>query len=309
MHKSTTESFIEKAIKVHGNIFDYSLVEYKTAKVKVIIKCKVHGEFLQTPNGLLNGYGCKKCSALEKSINSRGNVEDFIRKANKVHEGKYLYDKAIYTNSKSHLTITCKIHGDFTQAPSNHLAGQGCRVCGYEQASKSIRKDTEYFIRKAREVHGDLYDYSNSVYTDSNTKVSINCRIHGEFKQNPTAHVSCLANCPKCKPAGYISSSAGYLYIASNSFLTKIGITNKHPSKRILDINRSGKLNFKLEEIFHFEDGNIALETETKILRTLHKSYEKCQTEFNGNSECFYNLPVSIVTSMVTQELLTDKRN
>lgn len=46
---SNTDLFILKSKKIHGDKYDYSLVKYKTGKDKVIIICKKHGEFLQTP--------------------------------------------------------------------------------------------------------------------------------------------------------------------------------------------------------------------------------------------------------------------
>jgi len=56
-----TEDFIEKANVRHTNLYDYSKVEYKSAREKIIISCKTHGEFLQSPNDHLNGCGCQKC--------------------------------------------------------------------------------------------------------------------------------------------------------------------------------------------------------------------------------------------------------
>ena len=60
--KLTTESFIKKAHLVHGDRYDYSKVNYVGAKTKVVIICKEHGEFLQTPNNHLRGKGCPQCS-------------------------------------------------------------------------------------------------------------------------------------------------------------------------------------------------------------------------------------------------------
>lgn len=55
--------FEDKAILVHGDKYDYSLVEYKWADLPVKIICPEHGEFLQTPNTHLNGCGCKRCAS------------------------------------------------------------------------------------------------------------------------------------------------------------------------------------------------------------------------------------------------------
>lgn len=60
----TNEIFIEKSISIHGNKYDYSLVNYVNARTKVIIVCKVHGEFEQTPVSHLNSKGCLKCSRI-----------------------------------------------------------------------------------------------------------------------------------------------------------------------------------------------------------------------------------------------------
>ena len=54
------------------------------------------------------------------------------------------------------------------------------------------------FITKARQVHGDKYDYSKVEYINNSTKVCIICPEHGEFWQRPNHHLS-GHGCPKCK--------------------------------------------------------------------------------------------------------------
>ena len=68
---STTQQFIEKATKIHGNKYDYSKVEYVNNHTKVCIICPEHGEFWQRPDKHLLGEGCPECnkSKLEKKIN------------------------------------------------------------------------------------------------------------------------------------------------------------------------------------------------------------------------------------------------
>lgn len=58
---SNNVEFMNKAAEVHGALYDYSKVEYKSAKDKVTIICSDHGEFYQRPNGHLRGAGCPKC--------------------------------------------------------------------------------------------------------------------------------------------------------------------------------------------------------------------------------------------------------
>ena len=55
----------------------------------------------------------------------------------------------------------------------------------------------EIFIERAREIHGDKYDYSKVEYVNSCTKVCIICPVHGEFWQEPSSHIR-GNGCPKC---------------------------------------------------------------------------------------------------------------
>jgi hypothetical protein len=124
--KLTTEQFIEKAIEVHGDRYDYSLVEYKSAHTKVKIICKEHGTFEQAPTNHLVGNGCSVCSYVAKASIAKS---EFADKANLVHSNKYSYELVDYKNSHAKVSIVCPIHGEFEQSPSNHIRGRGCNLC------------------------------------------------------------------------------------------------------------------------------------------------------------------------------------
>ena len=85
--KYTTEEFIKKAKSIHGDEYDYSLVEYTNSYSKVNIICLKHGKFEQTPNNHLNGNGCPNCIK-----NKKTNTIDFIEKSKIIHGNKYDYD-------------------------------------------------------------------------------------------------------------------------------------------------------------------------------------------------------------------------
>ena len=180
--------FIKKCIEIHNTKYDYTKVEYKNLETKVIIICKTHGEFLQNPRSHLKGFGCKRCSGVY-------NIEDFIEKSNTIHNNKFDYTKVDYTNNGTKVIIVCPTHGDFLQEPRNHLQGIGCKRC-------SKIYNTEDFITKAKEVHGDKYDYSSSNYINSTTKITIICKKHGEYQQVPSCHIS-GQNCYKCSGSGH----------------------------------------------------------------------------------------------------------
>jgi len=123
--------------------------------------------------------------------NNKTNI--FISKAIKIHSDKYDYSKVNYINAKTKINIICKFHGEFQQTPSNHLSKFNCQKC-----AKNFKLDTVGFIKKAREIHKDIYDYSKVNYINADTKIIIICKIHGEFTQQPDFHLNRKCGCPKC---------------------------------------------------------------------------------------------------------------
>ena len=194
----TTEEFIEKARKVHGDKYDYSKVEYINSKTKVCIICPEHGEFWQTPNCHLSGRsGCYFCSKEKCAENYRKKEEDFIKEARKIHGDKYDYSKIKYVNNKTKVCIICPEHGEFWQTPVSHLKGCGCIKCGIESRILKQSLTKEEFEKRANIIHKYRYDYSKVVYKNVDSKVKIICPIHGEFFQTPYHHIN-GCGCPKC---------------------------------------------------------------------------------------------------------------
>ena len=119
------EVFLEKAKKIHGNRYDYSLVEYISNKNKIKIICKEHGEFEQTPDKHINSkQGCPKCS-----VNYKLTTNDFIEKSKFIHGDKYDYSISKYKNANSNIEIICPIHGVFKQIANLHMSGSNCPIC------------------------------------------------------------------------------------------------------------------------------------------------------------------------------------
>ena len=192
-----TEEFIKKAIEKHGDRYDYSKVEYINSSTKVIIICKEHGEFEQTPGNHLTGYNCKECGFLSLANTKSKSIEKFKEEAQKIHNDKYNYSNVVYKNNNTKVLIICKEHGEFQQTPGSHLSGNGCKKCGLKSTSQKQTKTTQEFIEEAKNIHSDKYDYSNVVYTTANKKITIICKIHGEFQQVANSHL-CGCGCPKC---------------------------------------------------------------------------------------------------------------
>ena len=187
--KKTREEVIADFKRVHGNLYDYSQVDYVGTLKKVKIICKVHGLFEQSPGNHSQGQGCPSCGfERESPFDSKKIVSQFQR----VHGDKYDYSLVRYTNAHEKVKILCRTHGVFEQAPAGHLSGRGCPACAGQ-----LRFDSKTIIAKFQEVHGDKYDYSIVNYVSTHQKVKIICRVHGEFEQSPATH-SKGSGCPNC---------------------------------------------------------------------------------------------------------------
>lgn len=123
------EDFIKKSKAIHGNLYNYDLVEYARNWQKVKIICKKHGVFKQTPYGHYNGSTCPKCK--NRNLTKKEQIKRFVS----VHGNRYDYSLLLFAGSKSPIKIICKKHGEFLQTPQAHLRGHGCQKCG---TSKNI---------------------------------------------------------------------------------------------------------------------------------------------------------------------------
>lgn len=190
--KITPEVFLKRANEIHDNKFQYDLTGFKNRTSKVKIYCEKHGWFEQSASNHLFGTSCPECAKAIKSQKMSLTKEQFIENAIKIHGNKYDYSKVEYSNNKVHVCIICPEHGEFWQRPDMHLSGDGCPRCAGRD------KGLDFFIKEAREIHGDKYDYSESVYISAETKIEIKCNSCGKkFWQKPWSHLQ-NHGCPYC---------------------------------------------------------------------------------------------------------------
>ena len=124
--------FIEKAVQIYGDRYDYSEFEYRTYQTKGIIICRIHGPFEKSPEKHINRrQGCKDCSSLVKAAKRTSTIDTFIKKAREVHGDAFDYGEFQYKGSTIKGKIRCKAHDIlFEQTPGHHLSGHcGCEVC------------------------------------------------------------------------------------------------------------------------------------------------------------------------------------
>jgi hypothetical protein len=285
----TNGQFVEKAHKVHKGKYDYSPVVYVNTYTSVEIICPEHGPFMQTPASHLAGSNCPTCDSIKTSRRFSKTLGHFLNKAVEVHGDKYDYSKFVYTKSGAKSIIICQKHGEFLQSSNRHLAGEGCRKCASERVGDVCRKTQEDFLEDAVKRHGNLYDYSETVYKTIKIKVDIRCPIHGIFRQNPGSHTQ-GQGCPACAISGYASNKPGIIYVLTSDKLTKVGISNKSGKSRAKHVSRESGIEFTEAFSAKFDDGTIAPSIENILLQELRSKYENPVDKFNGYTECFYDV-------------------
>ena len=178
----TTEQFIEEAKLIHGDKYNYDLVEYKNNSTKVKIFCNNCKEyFYQTPAKHIDRkHGCDKCGGTANLT-----LEEFIKRSNLIFNNKYDYSKTKFKTTSDSVIIICPAHGEFKQLINNHLSGHGCKYCkqrskGEEFIKNFLEKKNISFIHN--HTFHDLKDKNNLSYDfylpDYNLLIEFNGKQH-----------------------------------------------------------------------------------------------------------------------------------
>jgi hypothetical protein len=290
--KYTTQQFINKAIIIHKAKYDYCKSEYNNADSNIIIICKIHGEFLQSPRSHLNGAGCQICSNCIQS-----STKDFIPKANIKHNFKYDYSKVYYIKCNINIIIICNIHGEFLQTPSNHLTGYGCSKCSTANATLSVND----FIQRSNVIHNNKYDYSNIEYVNAYHKIIIKCPIHGDFTQVPATHLYKKSGCSKCSNKGFSKKQIQWLDLLSklNNIYIQHAMNEGEfniPTTKYKADGYCKETNTIYEFYGDYWHGNINIYEADKIHQICKKTYGKLYNETIDREQEIKDLGYNVIT-------------
>ena len=179
------QKFILKSQNKFKDLYDYSITNYSTILIKLQLRCTKHDLIfsvfpivhLESVSG-----GCPECikeHKLKIGESYKSNLNEFIEKANKIHDFKYDYSKFEYTLARTKSTIICPTHGEFEMNPNNHLMGKNCKKCSLIIAgNKKTKKASMDFIAEANIKHNNTYTYNNFNYIKAKTRSYITCSIH-----------------------------------------------------------------------------------------------------------------------------------
>jgi hypothetical protein len=304
--KYTKETLKEDILKINPN-FNLEIIDNpKNSRVLVKTKYGICNPFFislkrnQTPS-------------IQTAINK---TEYFINKLKEIHVDKlqYDYDYSLveYVNDRAKVKIICKKHGIFEMKATSLLKGSKCHTCA-KQNYKKAKKVALNFITRSKDVHGDTYEYDKCIYINSYNKVTITCRIHGDFEQIPFNHLK-GNGCKKCASIAnnnFLKNKD--LNLRSYSGWKKAGLKSKNfdsfkvyilecwnENERFFKVGKtflpiikrfSGKdflpYNYKILKIIQNEDADYISKLENKI-QIEHISYRYIpKISFKGHHECF----------------------
>jgi len=180
----TTEQAIEKFKKIHGNKYDYSLVNYIDSKTKIQVVCNLHGIFNITPANHINNKGCKLCGNILGGQKQTLSQDEIIKKFVAIHGNEYDYSLVEYKNSTTKIKVICKLHGEFMITPSSHLNKSGCKLCAINNRGWTKTKWIQSSLRSKKFDSFKVYvlkcwNESELFYKIGRTFQSISQRFHG----------------------------------------------------------------------------------------------------------------------------------
>ena len=197
--------FKERVFQMYGDDLDTSLVDYQGNDKEVTLVCHIHGEFRIKPRTLLVGksysngkktapHGCWKCCGITQPSERPEpmTADEFFAKMKEIYGDSLDFSHSVFSGVNKPVDYECKIHGHQHNMAKTLLSGDGCDYCS---GRKFYGPD---FVRLAREVHGDKYNYSQVGEIKNKVQiVTIGCPAHGPYPQRVDLHL--LGHgCPEC---------------------------------------------------------------------------------------------------------------
>ena len=191
------ERFLKKARAMYPD-YDFSRVEYKDRETHIVVVCPVHGEFKIRPRTLLIGekgqkpHGCWKCNNLIPPYEKELTLDTFKNRMHELYGDKYTFVWSDFNNKQSLIRFTCKEHGEQRRSVTGLLDGKGCAYCN----GKFYPPD---WIKNARAVHGEKYEYDESRPPQRVSDIiRYKCPVHGWQETRYDCHVLQGCGCALC---------------------------------------------------------------------------------------------------------------
>ena len=204
------KSWAERSNNTHDGFYDYTNSKYEGMREKITFICPLHGEVEQIAGNHSRGHKPSCCSI-------RGKVEfnTWKERSNEAHDGFYDYSQSEYHGISKKIKLKCPLHGEVEQYADNHSKGHVPSCCKGSKISNAKAGNREDFIKNAKLLFGDKFDYDNVSYIRSRIPVIIGCPKHGQIKMTPNSHLTSVTGCMQCG----IDSRSSKLKFSKNKFI------------------------------------------------------------------------------------------
>lgn len=190
------EYFLQKLSEQNNNI--EILSEYKSARTKVLCKCKICGyEWMAEPTNLLQGKGCPPCGKKKHAKAISQSHEQFINNLYKVNPNIQVY--GTYTNNHTKLQCKClKCQHEWDSTPANLLKPRGCPQCSFKERGLKRRMDHEEFVARVSIINPNIEIVGK--YTRTIDNIRCQCKTCKHTWEPRASQLLKSMRCPKCSP-------------------------------------------------------------------------------------------------------------
>ena len=201
----TTEQFVKELkiinpeITVIGNNINYQ------TKIKIQHTCGNKWE--ATPNHLLKGTSCPKCSKIKTSKKQTKTTEQFVKELKIINPEITVIGKYVNSRTKTQVQHSCGNKWEVT--PKSLLKGTSCPKC-----AGLVKKTTEQFVKELKIINPEITVIGK--YINSRTKIEVQHSCGYEREASPNSLLK-GASCPKC---------AGLVKKTTEQFVKELKIIN-----------------------------------------------------------------------------------
>jgi hypothetical protein len=199
----TTEQFIRDANFKHHGVYDYTQARYINSHTNLVIVCRRHGAFNQSPTSHLAGKGCPQCSKLKRQETERTKSLALIEAKLLENTGGAVQIIAVsFLKVNAVANFICQRHGEFTRIVNAAIYNRNaCPECFKENNISNRRNQIDAELNLAKYIK-DGFTYEPFFYKGAKkTSITLNCTKHGKWSVLYASVISNGANCPKCVQA------------------------------------------------------------------------------------------------------------
>ncbi len=187
---------VEEGTKLHNSKFEYiELTKVLNAKTLFLAHCLTCDDQFKT-NGerhIQRKFGGCRCKGGKKFT-----LKEFLRRSKLKHGEKFDYSLIVaedIQSQRSHVNIICKTCSyDWSPSIGDHITGYGCPQC-----SGVARWTMDRFLKAAKRIHAEKYNYKEVVFHTRDTKFFLSCNECGNrFKTSISKHISRQSGCRRC---------------------------------------------------------------------------------------------------------------